>query len=89
MANIFLEYHILYLKSIKSFKVRRKKNLLLCRMLKKAHGKFITLLCAKRKKIAVRQNKAHGKAKQGYVVCPIFIVFFLDDTWQKSCLPCA
>ena len=45
-------------------------------MLKKAHGKFITLLCAKRKKIAVRQNKAHGKAKHGYVVCPIFIVFF-------------
>ena len=57
-------------------------------MLKKAHGKFITLLCAK-KKIAVRQNKAHGKAKHGYAVCPIFIVFFLDDTWQKSCLLCA
>ena len=70
---------MLYVKSIKGFEVRREKNFITLPCAKKAHSKFITLPCVKKK----------HTAKHDYTVCSTFVVHFLDDTRQKSCLPCA
>ena len=82
---------MLYVKSKKSFKVRRQK-------------KFIALPCAKKKHtanhdFAVCHKKAHDKvflcrvlkkhtANHDFAVCFGFAVCFLEHTRQKSCLPC-
>ena len=82
-----------YVKSKKSFEVRGgifyyyfavcKKThttiLILCRVLKKAHGKHMSLPCAK-----VRHT-----AKPCFAVCLLFAVCLFVDTRQSCFLLCA
>ena len=68
----------MYVKSIKSFEVRREKNFITLPCAKKTHVKFIILPC-----------KKNTWQIYCFTVCPIFTVCFLDDTQQNSCLPCA
>ena len=74
-----MECHMLYVKSRKSFKVRRQKNLLLCRVPKKSTQQTMTLPCV--------TNKL--TANHDFAVCFGFAVCFLEHTRQKSCLTCA
>ena len=80
-----MEYHILYVKSRKCFEVRSKKNLLLCRVQKKAHGKFITLPCAKKTHCA----KIKHMANIAFAVYFSFAVCFCKHTRENAYLPCA
>ena len=69
---------MLYVKSIKSFEVRKEKKIYFAMCKKKTHVKFIILPC-----------KKNTWQIYCFAVCPIFTVRFLDDTQQNSCLQCA
>ena len=93
-----MECHMLYVKSRKSFKVRRQKKfycfavcqkkvhgkIFLCRVSKKTHGKV--MLCRVSQKSCAKKKHT---ANHDFAVCFSFVVCFLEHTRQNSCLPCA